>query len=167
MSSLLAVTVASKNLCRVQCGQRLGDYYCGVCVCVITSGSVCSVCGIAFSEFSSVYIHVYAGCAGNAQFDFCCAELVVHQQGEADPSLLLGSGISRLCLAPSHAPGRDHHGRHPAMVVDTSANLLSFRLTLVIELFRTSANGMSTCTFHRSSAEPAQAGWTASQITSH
>ena len=99
--------------------------------------------------------------------DLCCAESVVHQQGEADPSPLPAFATSLLCRAPSHAPGHGHHGRHPAMEVDTSANLPSIRLTRVKELFQTSANVMLTCTFHRSSAEQAQAGSTAFLITSH
>ena len=98
---------------------------------------------------------------------FCCAGSVVHPQGEVDPSLLLAFATRPLCLALSHAPDHDHHDHPPAMEVDTSANLPNFRLSLVTELFRTSANDMSTCTFHQSSAEQVQAGWTAFLITSH
>lgn len=51
------------------------------------------------------------------------------------------------------------------MEADISANLPNFRLTLVTEQFRISANDMLICTFHRSFAEQAQAGWTAFLIT--
>ena len=96
----------------------------------------------------------------------CCAESVVHQRGEADPNPLLAFVRSLLCRAPSRGPGHDHQSPLPAMEVDTSANLPNSHLTLVIELSRTSANDMLTCTFHRSSAEQAPAGWTAFLITS-
>ena len=96
----------------------------------------------------------------------CCAESVVHLHGEADPNPLLAFAKSLLCRAPSRGPGHDHQSRLLAMEVDTSANLPNSHLTLVIELSRTSANDMLTCTFHRSSAEQAPAGWTAFLITS-
>lgn len=95
------------------------------------------------------------------------AESVVHQHGEADPNPLLAFARSPLCRVPSRDPGHDHQDPLPAMEVDTSANLPNTRLTLVIELFRTSANDMPTCIFLRSSAEQAPAGWTAFLITSH
>lgn len=126
-----------------------------------------SIVYVAFSQFSSVFVEVCPGTAQSVHTRLCCAESVVPQQGEADPHLLPASATSPLCLALSHGPGHDHHGLHPAMEVDISANLLSFRLTLGIELFRTSANDMLTCIFHQSSAEQAQAGWIAFLITRH